>query len=282
MKQDNSIEILKNHASALLTTSLPYLEVIFSGLLVKYPGFQLAIQESIGLFGYYMALKQEEVNSFVQDLMKHPEVYRKEIIESKEFRDGFVIAFEHYLKARTEEKKQFIKNVLLGFAQSTDKKKFELERLQDIILRISPGGLEVLIFIKKDILPIMKENFDKELANYKNTIIEDDERLSEITWQRQSISETVMKWINERYSANSQQLKKQYKIGSEHNPQLLAKIALIEHKITKEKTECWPELLGLGILRMNTSGGGMLGGGGGSSYHLTDFGLRFLEYITTS
>ena len=150
MKQNNIIQSLKNQANAFLLVSLPYLETIFSGLLINQPGFKLAIHEAIGLFGYYMALKQEEVNSFVQDLMEHPETYRKEIIESKEFRDGFVIIFESYLKARTEEKKQFIKNILLGFAKSNDKKKFELERLQDTILKISSESIEVLLFIKKE------------------------------------------------------------------------------------------------------------------------------------
>ncbi|NMC59789.1 MAG: hypothetical protein GYA51_10475, partial [Candidatus Methanofastidiosa archaeon] len=52
----------------------------------------------------------------------------------------------------------------------------------------------------------------------------------------------------------------------------------IEHEITKEKTECWPELLGLGIFRISVTGG-TLGSGAGSSYHLTDFGLRFIDYI---
>lgn len=279
MKQNNIIQSLKNQANAFLSVSLPYLEIIFSSLLISYPGFKLAIHEAIGLFGYYMALKQEEVNSFVQDLMKHPEVYRKEIIESKEFRDGFIIVFENYLKARTEEKKQFIKNILLGFAKSNNKKKFELERLQDTILKISSESIEVLLFIKKEILPIIKENVDKEMANYKNTIPEDNERLSDITWQRQSVSKIIMEWIYERYNSNSPQVKKQYNIGSEHNPELSVKIASIEHKVTKEKTECWPELLGLGIFRLTVSGG-VIGSGAGSEYHLTNFGLKFIEYLT--
>lgn len=279
MQQDGTIQVLKKHANAFLTASLPYLDTIFSSLLVNNPGFRLAIHESIGLFGYYMALKQEEVNSFVQELIKHPEVYRKEIVESKEFRDGFVISFENYLKARSKKKKQFIQNILLGFASSTDKEMFELERLQDTILRISPEALELLVFLKKEILPIMKENVETEMKNYKGTIPEENERLIDITWQRQSASSVIMKWIHDRYNSNSPSVKKQYNLGSEHNPELSAKIAAIEHKITKGKTECWPELSGLGIFRMNVTGG-LIGDGAGANYHVTDFGFRFIEYIS--
>ena len=88
-----------------------------------------------------------------------------------------------------------------------------------------------------------------------------------------------MQWIYDNYNVNSQIVKKQYKIGSEHNETLSVKIARIEHKITKEKTENWPELLGLGIFRIAVTGG-TLGSGAGSSYHLTDFGLKFIDYLS--
>lgn len=279
--KNSTIQVLKNHANAFLTASLPYLETIFTGLFANNPSFQLAIHESIGLFGYYMALKQEEVNSFVQELMNHPDIYRKEIVVSKEFRDGFVISFENYLKARSKKKKQLIQSILLGFTSSIDKEKFELERLQDTILRISPEALDLLVFLKKEILPLMRENVEKEMKSYKSTIPEEAERLLDVTWQRQSVSSVIMKWIYYRYNSNSPSVKKQYNLGSEHNPELSAKIAAIEHKIAKEKTGSWPELSGLGIFRMNVTGG-LVGEGAGSNFHITDFGLRFLDYISNT
>lgn len=279
MKNNGLAPYLRNRANALLSVTLPYLENIFSVLLTKYPGLQLALYQAIALRGFYMAIKQEEVNMFVEDMIKHPEIYREEIVSSKEFGDGFVLSFENYLRARTEEKRRYIRNVLMGFAKSTNKKDFQMERLQDTILKISTEGIDQILFIKQEVLPIIQKGVDDEMVRYKSTIPEESERLLDISRQRQMVSEIVMKWIYDRYNSNSHLVKKQYGLSSEHNPELSAKIALIEHKVTIEKTSCWPELLGLGIFRMSVSGG-LIGGGAGSSYGLTKFGYDLIEYIT--
>ena len=167
---------------------------------------------------------------------------------------------------------------MLGFAKAENKNDYELERLQDTLLRISPEALKLLVFIKKEILPELRKNIEFEFSVMKY-VPEDKERLLDTIWARQSVSEAIMHWIYENYNVNSQTVKKQYNIGSEHNEVLSVKIWGIEHKITKEKTECWPELLGLGIFRITVTGG-TIGSGSGSSYHLTDFGLRFMDYIS--
>jgi hypothetical protein len=280
MKSPTLAQSLKIHTNAFLSVALPNLEIILTGLLIQYPGLQLAVYEAIGLYGFYMAIKQEEVNMFVEDLMKHPEIYREEIVSSKEFRDGFVLSFENYLRARTENKRVYIQNVLMGFAKSTNKKDFQIERLQDTILKISTEGIDLLLFIKQEVLPIIEENVNIEMVKYNSTIPEESERLLAISRQKQKVSEIIMKWIYDRYNSNSPSVKKQYGLGSEHNPELSAKIALIEHKVTEEKTACWPELLGLGIFRMSVSGG-LIGGGAGANYALTQFGYDFIEFITT-
>jgi len=270
---------IKSALNITISGMMPFIQHIIDPFLTAKPYWGLTIYAVIGLYGVYLALRQDELNELLNLINSNPEIFRKEIVESEEFRKGFIQFFDSYVKERLKNKRQILTRVLLGFTTATDKDKFELERLQDSLLRLSPQAIEVLVFINRDVLPIMKKNVNKEMESYaKNARPDDLDRLLDITWQRQSISKIIMQWIYDRYNSNSPQVKKQYNLGSEHNPDLQAKIAVIEHKVTKEKTECWTELLSLGIFRMNVQGG-TFAGGSASECHLTDFGMRFLKYI---
>ncbi len=283
--KNKPLKIIDNTKSALNITisgMMPFIQHVIDPFLIAKPYWGFAIYAVIGLYGVYLALRQDELNELLDFINSHPQEFRKEIVESEEFRKGFIQFFDTYVKERLEKKRQILRRILFGFTSASDKENFELERLQDSLLRISPQAIEVLVFINKEILPVMKKNIEKEMENYaKNARSDEHNRLLDITWQRQSVSALIMQWIHDRYNSNSPQVKKQYNLGSEHNPDIQAKIAAIEHQVTKEKTECWTELLGLGIFRMNVQAG-TFAGGSASEYHLTDFGIRFLKYIEES
>lgn len=280
-KNDKALLIVNDVKSALNITipgMIPFIQRVVDPFLVTNPYWGLTIYAVIGLYGVYLALKQDELNELLVFIQKHPKEFREEIVESEEFRKGFIQFFDSYVKERLERKRKISREILLGFAISENKDAYELERLQDTLLKISPEALELLAFIKKEILPRLEENVHTEMSVMKY-LPEDKDRLLDTIRSRQSVSEAIMKWIYEEYNINSPKVKKQYNIGSEHNENLSVKLAVIEHKITKEKTECWTELLGLGIFRIAVTGG-TIGSGSGSSYHLTDFGIKFIDYIS--
>ncbi len=269
----------KGVVSAALTTVIPRLEAILSPLLVQHPYWQLAMHEAIGLYGYYMACKQESVNEFVEFIRSHPEVFRKEIVDSEEFRSGFVLAFQDYLKLRVRNKKMVAQYILLGFTESSEKSEFPLERLDDTLLKTSLHSLRILNFIKKEILPF-KEKVLREDSKKKVTERTDqsEEWWFENSWKRESLSKFVHKWLYENYSPNGEKMKQQYGDTSKWEKKFLSEVFEKEQKKSDEIYIAIDELVSLGILKVKVVDGG-LGSAAGAEYEFTNFGHQFLKYI---
>lgn len=101
-------------------------------------------------FGVVMQYKQDDVNNFVKIMQENPWVFTKEIIETVEFQDGFIVILESYIKQRNEEKKKYIKDIFLWFAQLSEheKEEIELERILWAISIISIQGIRLLSVYK--------------------------------------------------------------------------------------------------------------------------------------
>jgi hypothetical protein len=104
-----------------------------------------------GFFWVVMQYKQDDVNNFVQILKDNPWIFTKEILETKEFQDGFVLILEKYIRERGSTKKEIIKNILLWFTQISQEKKekFKLEKILDILNRITETEISILNEIDK-------------------------------------------------------------------------------------------------------------------------------------
>ncbi len=280
MKKDSTLSVLKRHTNALISTSLPYLEQIITPLLQAYPYWQLAIHEAIGLYGYYMALKQEEVNDYVTFIKDHPEDFTEEIVATKAFRDGFVMAFQDYLKLRTEAKKKIAKEIFLGFTKSSAKEEFDLERLDDALLRISPHALTVLHFLKTTILPL-KEKIIREELKGKNIANSDksEEWWFNLDWEREPLSRFIQQWLHDNYDPNSEKVKNQYNVTKEWDKKVMGEV----YDISKEKSRdiyiAIDELVHLGILKLQVSSGGGLSMAGGATYDFSKLGYEFIKYL---
>lgn len=278
MKRNNSLLDIKKAIEISMMGMMPYIQIVLDSFLKDRPYWSMAIYAIFGLYGVYLMYKQDELNDLLEFIKKHPEEFRKEVVESEEFRKGFITFFDSYLKQRLAEKRKILESILLDFTTSKQKESFELERLQDTLLRISSEGLSTLIFIKKEIIPVFNEQVNDELSKMRYRM-DEKERIIDGVWARRSIAETVNKWIFDRYNGNSPLVKKRYGFPNGSYPaEVAVEIANTEHKIRKEKTESWPELVGLGILRMKVTGG-LIGAGAGSDYLLTRFGLKFIEYL---
>ncbi|MBU1067803.1 hypothetical protein KKE60_08455 [Patescibacteria group bacterium] len=233
-----------------------------------------------GFFPALMQLKQERVNEISEFIQEHPEEFRKEIVQSPEFGDGFLIFFEEYLKSRAKTKREILKRIILGFAISEDKEKYELERLSNCLERITLQSLEFLVFIKSKIIPILNNKINDEL---KQDYYQKSDRSIE-WWHLQLLTqksawELISQWLHDEFSTETQKVKEEY--GIKNNEGWIADLKHRAETREKEKSteiyNCIVELVTLGIFDFKISGG--FGGSGGKDYNLTYFGISFLKYI---
>jgi hypothetical protein len=280
-KQDEKSLSTKGHIKAFASAILPRLEAILNPLFVNNPHWNLAFQEAIGLYGYYMACKQEELNEFVEFVKSHPDEFRKDIVESKEFRDGFVIFFQDYLKMRAQKKKVVARRIFIEFAQYENKEEFELEKFDDALLKISVTSIEMLAFLKREIIPLKEKIIRDELKN-KNLANSDknEEWWFELDWEKESLSRFIQKWLYDNFNPNSLAVKQKYGVGDKWDLKLQSDVFDKEREEGKKIYSAIDELVQLGILKIRVASGGGFGGSSGAEYDFSKFGYQFLEYIS--
>lgn len=272
--------LVTSQLQGIVTTYLPALAAF---LQVK-PEWQLAFAGAISLYGIYMAYNQEDINDVVQFINEHPEELSSKIVQTTEFQKGFVTFLERYLRERVKSKKQILKNIFLGYARSEQKEKFELERLDDCVSRISISSLEFLSFFQKEITPRLNEQTIEEVnRSYRK----DSDRsmewwVEQATLQKAVWGEFIDRWLHDNYSTDTEKVRKDY--GQELHagwlPDLLHRAQTRERAKRSEYHEAMSELVTLGVFDIRVTGG-TVGSGSGKDYNLTSFGLKFLRYINS-
>ena len=264
-----------------IQNALPFYSAVLAPFFEIYPYWLVVFCAATGLYGVYMAYNQEEINEIVEFIKEHPEKFREEIVQSKEFEKGFLLFFEQYLKQRVEEKKQILKNIILGYALSDNKKDYELERFNDCLIRMTIPTLRFLVFTMKQILPVVEKELERELA--QDTYQKSD--LSVEWWfndllTKKSIWTPIEKWLHDGYSPSTDRVKEEYglKRNDEWTQDLRTRAQNRERNKRNEISENIFELVTLGILRIVNSGA-TWGGAGGTDYSITAFGVKFLKLI---
>lgn len=146
---------------------------------------------------------------------------------------------------------------------------------------ISLEGLNVLSFIKSELLDQTEKDIKEQLKVYKNQEGVEGIRLEAITRNRIIISEYISKWIHERYNSNSDRVKKKYNLTNESPKEVRNKIAYEEHVKRSELMDPLPELANLGLL-VRRNGTATFGGSVGSGYSISEFGYEYLNYLEES
>jgi hypothetical protein len=275
----SAITNTRDSVNLVMPGMLSYIQYCIDPFLTVHPYWGLAIYAVIGLYGVYLTLTQEALNEVIVFIKDHPTEFRKEIVESEEFRLGFVRFFDAYIKERLRYKRHILMFILLGFTTEVHKERFDLERLQDTLTRISPNALEQLVFIKHEILPVMETRASKN-ASYANAKVsqEDYEKVLDFHWAVQSVSDEIIHWFRRNYSSES--LNIEWDTSTKENPNIRGKAIISNSKNEKFNLakESWPELQSLGIftvlIRTTSSNNQNI-----NSYHLTKFGRRFLDYL---
>lgn len=149
MNHWGAIKKLKKDLPPIAQTGLKnFIIPTVDSLIASQPEFMSAWILARGLYGSLFDIKQEEINEFVEYIQNNKTTFVKEVIETKEFRDGFILIFEAYIKQRNEKKRRILQSIFLDFTETQDKKNFELERLFDLLNKISEFQFYVLKKVK--------------------------------------------------------------------------------------------------------------------------------------
>ena len=103
--------------------------VVADSIVSSIPGLNIPWNLSKSLYGAGMELRQKRALEWVEMARDNPSVFAEEILRNEQFQDGFVFAFERYIRERSEEKRKIMEKAFLGFAENKDKEKFELEKI---------------------------------------------------------------------------------------------------------------------------------------------------------
>lgn len=221
-----------------------------------YPEWGHIFNAVISLYGVYLINKQDALNEIVEFIKDNPDKFREGIVQSKEFQKGFLIYFEQYLKIRVEKKKEYLNNILLGFTQEQNKEEYELEQLNDCLVKISLNTLVHLNFIRKVIIPMRQKAIDTELEtkDWSSDKYHDKQWWLSLQLERETISKYVQQWLYENYNPNSDKVKAKY-TNTGMNIEIQNKQWDLEKEKQRAITNATDELVNLGILKLRVSGG---------------------------
>jgi len=110
----------------------------------KIPGLDIAWGLSKAYFGASLKLRQERALKWVEMVRDNPEVFTTQLLNDEQFQDGFVYALEKFISERNEYKRQIAKNIFLGFAVSSNKDKYPLEKYLFTLNQLSEADFKVL------------------------------------------------------------------------------------------------------------------------------------------
>lgn len=276
-------KLIKFSVLAATETFLPTIEKVLAPLLIQYPFWGFTWAAAIGLYSLYLYVEQDKLNEVIKFIQENPEKFAENIVSTDYFRSNFLKFLGEYLRQPNVQKRQALKRILLDNLSEEDKK-YEIDRLNNVLSQISLDAIRNLVWIDKEILPIVGKDIEKEYSTFqKDDDTREHKRLKDITKARKNISSYVQTWIYENYNPNSEKLKKENGYTDEWNDKEKAKFNrehwIKEHEASKEKNSHWSEYVSLGIMTAIAEGGGEFGSSSGTVYKLTEFGENFIKYL---
>jgi hypothetical protein len=245
------------------------------------PGINIAWKLSKAYLSRSMRLRKQRALEWVEFVRDNLDKFSQKLFEQEEFQDCFVLLLEAYIKERAEKKRRIHQQLLLGLTGKSKKdlEKFELEKMIWITNQISFDALNILDFIKSNLLEKIEEDVQTQLSVFQDREGVEGIRLEDITRARIIVSEYISKWIYENFNSNSAAVKAKYGYAGSPPKDLWHKISYEEHLKEKELTGQLPELSNLGIL-IEKNGTATWGGTVGSGYSLSEFGYKYISYLT--
>lgn len=244
------------------------------------PGLNIAYKIVKAYMGRGMKLRQQRVLEWVEFVRDNIGEFSKQLFDNEQFQDCFVLLTEGYVRERTNEKRKIYQQILLGITKLSfdDLEKYQLERMSTVTNQISLEALNVLSFIKTNLLSKIEEDIKEKLKAFKYQEGVEGIRLEDVTRNRILVSEYISHWVYENYNSNSEIVKKKYNLSDQSPQEIRDKIVYEEHLKEKELNGPLPELANLGIL-IKKDGSPAIGGTVGSGYSISEFGYLYLDYL---
>lgn len=253
---------------------------VVDAIATSIPGINIAYKLAKAYMGRGMKLRQQRVLEWVEFVRDNLGEFSKQLFDNEQFQDCFVLLTEGYIKERAERKRKLHQQVLLGITSLTpdELEKYQLERMITVTNQISLEALNVLLFIKTELLNKIEKDIEEQLKAFKERDGIEGLRLEDITRKRIIVSDYISKWIYERFNSNSETVKKQYNLTKESPKKVRNEIAYNEHLKEIELMGPLPELSNLGLL-IRKNGTATYGGSVGSGYSISEFGYEYLNYL---
>lgn len=228
-----------------------------------------------GFFESALSRRSYRAYDWVQSIINNPEIFTQEILSTKEFEDGFVVALEQYIKLRTEETRKVAKSIFIGFGKDEDKESFPLERYNDALAKISPGGIKILKLLDSEIIPYkidhIRDDMSKKNLGYEKPYAWWFDHFMQI----EPLGKFLSLWIHENYSPNGSQLSAKYGQKLLTDKKLLIELGDIESNVRKKFDRPIAELSYLGIFKQIATYDSI----GTTSWTLSEFGTDFINYL---
>ena len=253
---------------------------VVDAIATSIPGIDIAYKLAKAYMGRGMKLRQQRVLEWVEFVRDNLGEFSKQLFDNEQFQDCFVLLTEGYVRERAERKRKLHQQVLLGITKLTPEEleKYQLERMIAVTNQISLEALNVLLFIKTEVLEKIEKDIEEQLKVFKDREGVEGVRLEDITRNRVIVSNYISKWIYERFNSNSVTVKKQYNLTNESPKEVRNEVAYKEHLKEIELMGPLPELANLGLL-IRKNGTATWGGSVGSGYSISDFGYEYMEYL---
>jgi hypothetical protein len=132
----------------------------FDATMSSFPGIAIAWGALKGGVSNIRTKRAEDFILFIQNN------FNLNYFNDENFIDGLAITFDSFLKQRNKNKREIIKNIFLGFSGSENKEEFEIERMYDIVYRISEKQIRLFIEIKKQKKIVILSQEYGEIKNY--------------------------------------------------------------------------------------------------------------------
>ncbi len=96
------------------------------------------------LLGAALDLRADRAKQFIQFAAENSHKFNQEVLGDEQIQDGFIFSLQQYITERNELKREAILAILLGFVNSSDRKNFELEKLNNVMKLVSVEDIEIV------------------------------------------------------------------------------------------------------------------------------------------
>lgn len=88
-------------------------------------------------------VKKKKIEELLVFVTEHVHEFSP-LLEDEQFVDGLGITFDAYLKQRSEDKRRIMQSIFLGFSLDAERADFELERMFDVLSKLSALHIDLL------------------------------------------------------------------------------------------------------------------------------------------